>query len=266
MTPRASAAAALVIGTVVAAAIVLVVPAAVEPLIPTQASAPAAESLFNAGVFGCLLVAGVLGGALCAVNACGPGARPVMMAAAGGFVGTAGVLLTTAVAALGGTLTVGTGGAGTAGLLLWGAAVVLVQASAEEVYFRGWLQPVAVRGWGMPAGLGAASLAFTLLHAVGGARAPLSFVNLFLGGVLFGMIALLGRGLAGSVAAHGSWNGAEQLLLGLDPNPGAGSFGAAMDFDLAGSGEGLNASLAMTVVLLVLLIPAAVMLRRRGAA
>lgn len=269
MTPGASAAVALVAGTVTAAAIVLAMPAVAERLIPAGASAPTAETLFNAAVFGVLLAAGALGGALFAVNALAPGVRPLAMMVAGGFVGVSGMLLAAALAAMTGMLQVGAGArpAG-GGVLLWGAAVVLMQAAAEEVYFRGWLQPMAVRGWGVPAGVVAASLAFTLLHVVGGARAPLSMVNLFLGGALFGVIAVLGRGIAGAVAAHGAWNGAEQLLLGLDPNPGVGGFGAAMDFDLVGAGaeEGLNASLAMTLVLLALLVPAALMLRRKGAA
>jgi uncharacterized protein len=267
MTPRAAALVALVAGTAVAAAVVLVVPAVAERLIPAGSSAATAETLFNAAVFGCLLAAGALGGGLFAVNAFTLGTRPLAMAAAGALVGVSGVLLAAAVAAALGTLQVGTGTASAGGVLLWGAAVVLVQAGAEEVYFRGWLQPVAVRGWGVASGVAAASLAFTMLHAVGGARAPLSFVNLFLGGLLFGVIALLGRGVAGAVAAHGSWNGAEQLLLGLDPNPGVGGFGAAMNFDLVGGGdEGLNASLAMTLVLLALLVPAVLLLRRRRAA
>ncbi|WP_375286794.1 CPBP family intramembrane glutamic endopeptidase [Sphingomonas sp.] len=266
MTPSASAAVALVAGTAVAAAVVLVMPAVAERLIPASSSAATAETLFNAAVFGCLLAAGALGGGLFAVNAFTLGTRPLAMVAAGTLVGVSGVLLAAAVAAALGTLQVGTGTASAGGVLLWGAAVVLVQAGAEEVYFRGWLQPVAVRGWGAASGVAAASLAFTMLHAVGGARAPLSFVNLFLGGLLFGMIALLGRGLAGAVAAHGSWNGAEQLLLGLDPNPGVGGFGAAMNFDLVGGDEGLNASLVMTLVLLALLVPAVLLLRRRRAA
>lgn len=265
MSARASAALVLAAGLAVAAALVLVLPLLVDRLLPANAAAPAVDTGFVLAVFGGLLAAGAIGGALSGVNPFAPGCRPGAMLAAGGFVGLFGVTLATAIAALAGTLDVAGAGAGDA-LLLWGAAVVLIQAGAEEVYFRGWLQPVAARAWGIAPGVVLTSVLFTLVHAVGGARSPLSFVNLFLGGLLFGLIAAIGRGIAGAVAAHAGWNGAEQLVLGLDPNPGVGGFGAAMNFDLVGSDEGLNASLAMTAVLLMLLLPAALTFRRSARA
>jgi membrane protease YdiL (CAAX protease family) len=107
---------------------------------------------------------------------------------------------------------------------------------------------------------------------MGGARSPTTLINLFLGGVLFGILAARGGGLAGAIAAHFSWNWSEQILLGLDPNPGVGSFGAWLDLDLAGpalwggSEEGLNASLAMTMTLLALLVPLIILFRSAPAA
>ncbi len=268
MTERLPPAAVIPIGVAVAVALVLLIPLLVAGPLGAIASEPMAETLFALALFGGLIAAGWLGARLSGLNAFTPGDRPATMLALGGFTGLFGVVLAAALAALLGGLRVGEAVDPTLGLLIWGLVVVLFQAGAEEVYFRGWLQPVAVRAWGASAGVVVASLAFALLHVFGGARAPVSLVNLFLGGLLFGTIALLGRGIAGAVAAHGAWNGAEQLALGLDPNPGTGSFGAAMNFDLfgavaGGAEEGLNASAAMTAVLVALLIPAIVLLRRR---
>jgi len=140
----------------------------------------------------------------------------------------------------------------------------------EEVYFRGWLQPLLVRHYGMPVALLLSSLAFAALHIIGGARSPVTVANLFLGGLLFGLLAARGEGLAGAIAAHFTWNWSEQILLGVDPNPGVGSFGALLNLDLAGpalwggSEEGLNASLAMTMTLLALLVPLLILFRSGG--
>jgi membrane protease YdiL (CAAX protease family) len=83
-------------------------------------------------------------------------------------------------------------------------------------------------------------------------------LNLFLGGVLFGLLAVRTVGLLAPICAHFGWNWGEQLLFGLDPNPGSSVFGAIFDRDLAGdalwggSGEGLNASVIVTLTLVAL--------------
>ncbi len=88
----------------------------------------------------------------------------------------------------------------------------------------------------------------------------MALVNLMLGGVLFGLLALRSGGLAAPVAAHFAWNATEDLGFGLVPNPGIGPLGALVDLDLAGpahwggSEEGLNTSVGMTVVLAALVV------------
>jgi uncharacterized protein len=116
-------------------------------------------------------------------------------------------------------------------------------------------------------------VAFAALHVAGGARAPLSLVNLFLGGIMFGLFAARTGGIAAALGVHFAWNGAEQLLVGLDPNgqDGAwvGTFGALVDHDLrgaaiwGGSEEGLNASAGMTIALLAIVVPLAILSWRR---
>jgi uncharacterized protein len=145
-----------------------------------------------------------------------------------------------------------------------GTLIVLFQTGAEEIFFRGWFQRVLIDRVGVLLGVIGSALAFSALHIIGGARDPLSLLNLFLGGLFFGLLAARTGGLAAPIAAHFGWNWGEQILLGLDPNPGVGAFGAIIDRDLAGSAlwggstEGLNASLAITFVLLALILPLAV--------
>ncbi|MDJ0278262.1 CPBP family glutamic-type intramembrane protease, partial [Sphingomonas sp. 2R-10] len=136
---------------------------------------------------------------------------------------------------------------------------VLLQVTAEEVMFRGHVQPLLVRavGAGMAVPLTAAS--FAALHAVLAGTAPVMLVNMLLGGGLFGLLALRG-GLGAAIGAHFAWNAIEQLGVGLDPNPGVGTFGSVIDLDLSGaaswggSGAGLNASIAMSAALLATIL------------
>lgn len=148
--------------------------------------------------------------------------------------------------------------------LMLGTAIVLFQTGAEEIFFRGWFQRILVDRAGLMMGITGSAFAFSALHIIGGARDPMSLLNLFLGGLFFGLLAARTGGLAAPIAAHFGWNWGEQILLGLDPNPGVGAFGAMFDRDLVGSAlwggsvEGLNASVAISFVLLALILPLAV--------
>lgn len=210
-------------------------------------------------IFGLLLAGGLAGGAACGFNAARLGPRPGLRLAEGGAIGLVGFLVATAFAAVAGILHRLDGGT-SAGLFAGATALVLLQSGSEEIFFRGWLQPVLVRSWG-GWGIVATAVAFAALHLVGGAKAGVTLLNLFLGGLLFGLLAARSGGLAAAIAAHFSWNWAEQLLFGLDPNPGIGSFGSILNLELVGSSwwggsdEGLNASIAMTFALAMLLAP-----------
>jgi uncharacterized protein len=148
-----------------------------------------------------------------------------------------------------------------AGMLVLGIAMTMLAVLAEETLFRGWLLPaLAERSGEWPAVL-LSAVAFSLFHLVGGAAQPMSFVNLMLGGLWFALLALRSGGILAPLAAHFGWNVAEDLGLGLIPNPGVGELGAINDLDMAGpalwggSDEGLNASLAMTLMLVLLIAP-----------
>ncbi|MET0251593.1 MAG: type II CAAX endopeptidase family protein [Novosphingobium sp.] len=148
-----------------------------------------------------------------------------------------------------------------AAMLALGLAITAMQVAAEELLFRGWLLAALAERTGAWGGVVLSALAFSAFHLVGGIEQPYSLVNLLLGGVWFALLALRSGGLLAPFAAHYGWNVTEDLGLGLVPNPGQGSFGALWDHDIAGpalwggSIEGLNPTLAMTVVLLALILP-----------
>jgi hypothetical protein len=248
-------------------------PAMAERLLPLLGDAGQnmawAETLFAAVIFGALLMVALAGGAWAGLNPLAAGRDRAAMLAAGILVGASGVVVATIFARLAGGLGQGASPTAGLGLAVWGSAVILFAAATEEIYFRGWLQPALARDFGLPVAITISALAFAALHLMGGARSPTTLVNLFLGGLLFGLLAARSGGLAGAAAAHAAWNWSEQIGLGLDPNPGVGSFGAFVDLELkgkalwGGSDEGLNASLGMTIALCALLVPVMILTRRR---
>ncbi|MET0308975.1 MAG: CPBP family intramembrane glutamic endopeptidase [Sphingomonas sp.] len=219
------------------------------------------ESVFTITVFGLLaLVAGLairLSGDRIAIGPAAP-----LSVVAGVAAGICGLGIAIALSAVAGAVHAGQG-AGFGLLLLAGTGVTLLQTSAEELYFRGWLQPRLQGGWGRWPGLAVTSLAFSALHFVSGDFDMFSFVNLTLAGVWFGLLAERSGGLALPIGAHFGWNWAEEMLFGATPNPGVSNFGTVFDWDLTGaanwggSAAGLNASLSATFVLLALVVVSA---------
>ena len=219
------------------------------------------ETMFTLTIYCPLLIVGVGAAALERHNALAPGRRPAAMLPLGLLLGAGGVTVSMLYARFGGTMIDGTAGHAGATLLVWGVAIVGVQTLSEEVFFRGWLQPALVRRWGALPAVLATAVAFGMLHLAGGARAPVALVNLVLGGLMFGLLALRTGGIAAATGTHVAWNALEQLLYGLDPNPGIGSFGSVIDKDLigpallGGSEDGLNGSLGMTAALMAIVVP-----------
>lgn len=231
------------------------------------------STLFTCLIFVPFIVAGMIGGALERRNAAALGPRAASRAGLGLIVGIAGVSVAVAYALLAGIVVPGAAGGVVPLMLLWGAAAVLLQTSAEEIFYRGWLQPALADRWGLPAAVLAGALVFAVAHVLGGgaALAPIPLLNMVLGGIMFGVLAAWGRGLAAVLGLHFAWNATEQLLYGVDPNPGVGEFGALIDRDLrgaaiwGGSEQGLNASIGMTLALVAILIPLIVLTWRRAA-
>lgn len=207
-------------------------------------------------VFGAFLVAAVAatrieGRSLWRLGPGWPGAL-----GAGFGVGLVGFCASVGVAWLAGAVTVGhpphvsTPLAGVAAGLLF----VAFQSAAEEAFFRGWLQPVLCARWGPWLGLVATSMLFAALHVIAGAHSLLAVANLFLGGMVFGLLALRSGGLLAPWAAHFAWNWTESGLLGLDLQP----TGHLFDLQLrgtkmwSGAADTMNGSLATTIVLAAL--------------
>ncbi len=224
-------------------------------------SAAVQESLFTIMIFGALLAVAATGLTLEHAWRGVAGDRPARDGGIGFGIGLGGVLLAAAIASLALGVTRPPGTDLSLGMICAGTLLTLFQASVEEVYFRGWLQPVLARAWGDIAGLVVTAVAFAILHLLGGDRSLTTLVNLLLGGLLFGLLALRSGGIVMPLAAHFAWNWGEAIGIGLAPNPGVGSFGALFDFDMTGSGiwggssEGLNASLPMAFVLAAMILP-----------
>jgi membrane protease YdiL (CAAX protease family) len=269
---RAVATACAVAAFAVAAMLIAFGPMLVEAVVPTGGSLSAmwVEAVFTAAIFGGMLLVAIGGGAATGISPVAGGERPGAMLALGAALGLSGLFAAAALAWIAGVLVAAGGASSAGGAILLGLFTVTLQVIAEEAYFRGWLQPLLVRAWGARVAVPVVAAGFAALHVLGGARDPLALANLFLGGLTFGLLAARARGIAPAVGMHLAWNGAEQLVLGLEPNPGVSSFGSIVDLDLVGSPlwggstEGLNASIAMMAALLAILVPLVIYRRRAG--
>ncbi|HZL00882.1 MAG TPA: type II CAAX endopeptidase family protein [Caulobacteraceae bacterium] len=217
----------------------------------------AGEAAVDLPLYGALILAAVVATWIEGRRLWPRGRRPLAAAAAGVLIGAAGFGAAVAIAGMAGVVHRGAYPplSGPGGGILAGCLMVAFQSIAEEVYFRGWVQPVLCARWGPWFGLAATSVMFAALHVVAGARAPLAVLNLVLGGLLFGLLALRTGGLWAPAAAHFAWNWTESGVLGLDPNPGVPITGSVFDLDLAGpalwsgGADTMNASLATTLIL-----------------
>jgi uncharacterized protein len=182
------------------------------------------------------------------------GSEPTTDLAMGLACGSAGFGAAVLIAFLAGAVAPATPIPSPVGAILAGAALVLLQSGAEEAFFRGWLQPVLCTSWGAWPGLLLAAAAFAALHIIAGAHGALAVANLFLGGLLFGLLALRTGGLLAPIAAHFAWNWSESGLLGLNPD----ASGSVLALRLTGAplwnggADTMNGSLATTLVLAAL--------------
>ncbi len=151
-------------------------------------------------------------------------------------------------------------GAGTLALgVAISACITLSQAAAEEILFRYWLLPVLASRWGVWAGLGVTALLFAAAHLVIGTASPLGLLNIFLAGVLFGLLVLRTGRLSAAIGAHWAWNWCERSIAGAVPNPGIDRLGSLFNVELAGpallggSREGLNGAIEVSLALLLLI-------------
>jgi membrane protease YdiL (CAAX protease family) len=239
--------------------------------IPVE-SLPAAITLFYVLLFAPLIVLAVVLGRIERRPVMRGGVAPLRWSGLGLALGVGGLLACVAYVALHGTLRPATHAAVPGWFLALGLAITAMQVLAEEALFRGWLLSALEDRVGPPLAVLLSAAAFSAFHIVGGASGTVTLVNLMLGGMWFALLAQRRGGILAPNAAHYGWNVAEDIGFGLVPNPGVGEFGALADHDMAGAAlwggaeEGLNASIAMTVVLVALLLPLLPAFARRAAA
>jgi hypothetical protein len=189
-----------------------------------------------------------------------PAPRPRFLAARSLAFGLAvgGIALALALAAasaLGAARVVETAAAASLLGLSLSALLFLFQTGAEEVFFRGWLQPLVAARWGPWLGLVTTSVLFAAAHNVPGLTSPLAMLNTAGAGLMMGLLAFRTGSLWAPIAAHWAWNWGEQSVAGATPNPGVGPLGSIYDLDLAGqrllSGgkDALNGALGTTLAL-----------------
>ncbi len=224
-------------------------------------NAPLSETIYTLILYGLMLAAALIGAWVSDIKAIKPGNRPLRESMVGFVVGGGGTIVAVSLLLTFKMLTSPSNGAVSLFIILWGAVVILMQCFAEEVFFRGWMQQALGLSFGWKIAVPFTALVFAAAHFTSGAFHLTSFINLYLGGLMFGFLAYFAKGIAPAVAAHFGWNMTEQLVFGVDPNPGVGAFGSIANFDMLPSpylagveSYGLNGSVAMTIALLTLII------------
>ena len=223
----------------------------------------AANVLFYTILFVPLILLSVLLGLIGRHRVLRAGENPLRWLALGLVIGAGGLATCVAYAWLNGGLRRVPIEAAAENHLLLSVAIVLLGVAAEELLFRGWLLGALQDMLGSSWAVLLSAIAFSGFHWwAGGATADVvSLANLMLGGLWFGLLAVRSGGILAPMAAHFAWNASESIGFGLDPNPGVDDLGALANYDLVGlpiwggSAEGLNASIAMTLVLAALVIP-----------
>jgi serine/threonine protein phosphatase Stp1 len=211
------------------------------------------------GTFGAMLVITLVLGRLAGLNPLALGSRPGSSGIVGLFLG-----LILVVVAVGASFAVVSAvliesvpmAAGLSPMIVATFAYLLV-AVAEEALFRGWAQPLVARYWGALPAAFATAIIFAASHGLGLDKGA-SVINLFLGGLVMGLLAIRYGGIAAPIMFHFGWNWADYFLFALSPNPGRYSFGSVFDIDLFGAAQiwgvsdGLMANIFATLILVAM--------------
>lgn len=96
--------------------------------------------------------------------------------------------------------------------------IVVLAPIFEEIFFRGFIQPVLVRRWNVVAGIGVTSFLFSLVHVIPGATAVenLTLVaTTFVLGCVFGRLVHRKGRIGPAIAAHAFFNGLTLLAAAI---------------------------------------------------
>lgn len=102
-----------------------------------------------------------------------------------------------------------------AAVMLGSLAALALPAAAEEALFRGYPIQVLARTAGAPLAILTTSAAFAAVHGDNPAVGPLALTNIFLAGVLLGVVYLKTASLWAATAVHLGWNWAMAGLFDL---------------------------------------------------
>ncbi|HEX6590295.1 MAG TPA: type II CAAX endopeptidase family protein [Longimicrobiales bacterium] len=102
-----------------------------------------------------------------------------------------------------------------AAITLGSLAALFLPAAAEEAIFRGYPIQVLARTAGAPLAILTTSAAFAAVHGDNPAVGPLALTNIFLAGVLLGVVYLKTASLWAATAVHLGWNWAMAGLFDL---------------------------------------------------
>lgn len=249
---------AVIVGGLVAALVLLRGGQELSARLPVEPPA-AAIVLFYIALFLPLALLGLVLGLIERRPILRAGRQPLKWTAIGLAVGVGGLVVTAGYIWLNGTMrTEPLGGHLPGATIAMGLALSVLTVGAEEILFRGWLLSAFEDRVGLALAVVLSAVAFSGFHVLGGAQDPLSLVNLMLGGIWFALLAQRSGGLLAPFFAHLGWNVTEELGFGLVPGS---EFGSLLNHEMVGSAlwggsdEGLNASIAMSVVLVALVVP-----------
>lgn len=143
----------------------------------------------------------------------------------------------------------------------------LVQGAAEEVLIRGYYMTSLARSTSVKYAMVNCSILFSLMHASNNGMSILSFINLFMFGLLMSMYLVKRGNIWGICAIHSIWNFIQGNVFGLSVSGAQKSssiFNTSIVSDvsnLTGGDFGIEASLVTTLVLF-LAIGAVIMLKQ----
>ena len=147
---------------------------------------------------------------------------------------------------------------GSVGMLLLMLLGYGIQGMSEEVLCRGWFMTTVLRHQNVVWAVALNSILFGLLHAGNNGFTALAMLNLVLYAVMISIYMLRTDSLWGACAVHSIWNFVQGNFYGL-PVSGIDSGDSVFSMSLTGSvlangGDfGLEASLATTIVMLVVI-------------
>ncbi|MDO4944490.1 MAG: type II CAAX endopeptidase family protein [Ruminococcus sp.] len=95
----------------------------------------------------------------------------------------------------------------------------IVQASAEELLFRGFLVEKLVNNYSMKMAVITSGILFSVLHAFNPGVTVLAILNITIVGFAFSALAVAFNSLYFIIGVHIAWNFTEEIILGL-PNSG----------------------------------------------